>query len=121
MGLAPSTPTKRMTSLGMFSSVTAMLMVSRRGARTRFVVGRHLLDLLERGDRGLGRELEEIFLAGDEAGRVGAGGQTLLLDQRELAVGAVLARLAAEFLLERVQDVVAAAQHARDVGAHHED
>ena len=47
-------------------------------------------------------------------------GQDYLLDQRECAVGRGLAGLDAQLLLDVVQDLVPAAQHARDVRAHHQ-
>jgi hypothetical protein len=68
----------------------------------------------------LRRQIEKVVLAADHHRRVRARRQALLLDERERAVGGGLAGLDPQLLLDVVQDLVPAAQHARDVGADHQ-
>src|SRR4029450_1920982 len=66
----------------------------------------------------LRRQVQEVILAADHHRSVGARREALFLDERERAVGRGLARLDAQPLLDVVQDLVPAAQHAGDVRAH---
>ena len=59
----------------------------------------------------------EVAVVHLEARRLGAGGDALDVFERELAVGRGVAGLDAEAVLEVVQQLLAADQHARDVGA----
>src|SRR4051794_2226486 len=124
MRFAPSTPMKRVTIFGMFSIVTGMLVVpslrKRRRWVRRLVIRRQLLDLLQRVGDVLRRQPQEVLLAGDHRGCIRAGGQAFLLDDRELAVGRGLTTTTTELLLDGLEDLISTAQHARDIGAHHE-
>src|SRR5262245_28786780 len=74
---------------------------------------------LENRVDGLRREVLVVNVVDHQHRRAAASREALLLDlQVELAVRSALPRLDAESLLDVSQDVVAAAQHARDVRAH---
>ena len=105
--MAASFPNRMVTSL--VSRPVGIYTTSDSGCGSRFSSAIASGDLRR-------REVEQVLRTDDRARRVLARRDALFFDQRELGVR--FAALEPELLLERLEHLVAAAQHARDVRAH---